>query len=320
MHWLIPFASGLSPRVAQLLPTLVLPNLARLLRRLTLAACDTAEATSLSPPHERAFAAAVGWRADDGCLPFAAHAATHDGIDTSRSAWGLVTPSHWQVGRDRVVMTDPALLQLDAVESRLAFDAVRPLFEDAGLALAWGAPERWYARADALERLPTASLDRVIGRDVESWLRPVVAVAAEADAFARRLRRLQSECQMLLYPHPLNEERESRGAPTLNSFWLSGCGRAQPLASAPPCIDAGLRAACLADDGEAWAAAWQALDNGPLAEAATAVAEGAPVVLTLCGERNAHRFEALPRTAWQRISAGLGRGRVATPHQVLEAL
>ena len=113
-------------------------------------------------------------------------------------------------------------------------------------------------------------------------------------AFARRLRRLQSECQMLLYPHPLNEAREARGAPTLNSIWLSGCGRAQPLVGTPPRIDDRLRAPLLADDAAAWGRAWQALDAGPLAEAASASAQAAPVVLTLCGERNAHRFEATP--------------------------
>ena len=36
----------------------------------------------------------------------------------------------------------------------------------------------------------------------------------------RRVRRLQSEVQMLLHTHPLNAAREDRGDLTVNSFWL----------------------------------------------------------------------------------------------------
>ena len=53
---------------------LALPNLERLLALLTPAARDEGDAGSLSPPHERALAAAWGWQGDDGLLPFAAHA------------------------------------------------------------------------------------------------------------------------------------------------------------------------------------------------------------------------------------------------------
>jgi hypothetical protein len=66
--------------------------------------------------------------------------------------------------------------------------------------------------------LPTASLDRVIGRNIDRWLPDT--------APARLLRRLQNEVQMVLHTHALNDEREAaRPMPTVNSVWLSGCGR-----------------------------------------------------------------------------------------------
>ena len=316
MHLLIPFASGLSDAANQVLHDLTLPNLSQLLARFAPTLRLGSDATTLTPPHELAEAAAFGWEAADGCLPFAAAAARADGIEVGDAAWGLITPAHWHVGRDHVVLADPGALQLGAAESRAAFEAVRELFESEGFRLQWGAPERWYVAHESLADWPTASLDRVIGRDVESWSRTAHAPAASA----RLIRRLQSEVQLLLYPHPLNEAREARGAPTLNSFWLSGCGRAQAVreGDAPSLrIDTSLRAPLLADDWLAWADAWRALDAGALAELAAVAQAHQPAALTLCGERHAQRYEARPPSAWQRLTQ---RFTHVAPHTVLEPL
>ena len=285
MHLLIPFASSPSDSALQVLQNnLELPNLSALLARLrptsqSITAAD-ADAYTLTPPHERALAAFNGWQGADGCLPFAAQAARLDGIDVADLAWGLVTPCHWHVARDHVSLVQPSALALSETESRAAFAAVQPLFEDMDYRLLWGAPMRWYVAHESLADLPCASIDRVIGRNVELWLRGGVTGAAAL----REMRRLQSEWQLLLYPHPLNEEREQRGALTLNSFWLSGCGHAQPTSSQQPAVDNTLRAPCLANDWPAWAEAWRSLDETALALLLNVAREGQPVSLTLCGE------------------------------------
>ena len=311
MHLLIPFASSIAEAATHVLRDLPLPHLAQLLALLTPAQRDDGDAHSLSPPHERAYAAAVGWHGADGCLPFAAQAAALDGIAVGAEAWGLVTPTHWHVGRDHVVLADPAALQLTNEESRAAFDAVHELFASEGLRFEWGAPLRWYAGHESLAELPSAALDRAIGRDVELWMR------AGPSPAARRMRRLQSEAQLLLYPHALNDEREARGALTLNSFWLSGCSRAQPVQGDRVQVDDSLRAPLLAEDWAAWADAWRALDAGDIAACAHAARDGLDVTLTLCGERSAQRYETAPRSLWQRT-----RARFAAPstHELLEAL
>ena len=317
MHLLIPFASALSDAASQVVHDLALPNLAWLLSRLTPTARDEADPFAPSPPHERALAAAWGWRAEAGSLPFAARAAEADGIEVGDLAWGLVTPVHWHVGRDHVTLVDPNALALTEAESRAAFDAVRGLFESEGFTLAWGAPLRWYAAHESLVGLPCASLDRVIGRNVERWMR----VEAGARPGAKLVRRLQSELQLLLYPHAINTEREARGALTINSFWLSGCGRFQPADESAVSVDATLREPLLADDWAAWADAWHALDAGALMQLRGAVMQGresSPTpTITLCGERSAQRFEALPQSLLQRFS---GRWKASPPHTVLEAL
>jgi hypothetical protein len=314
MHLLIPFASGESEAVAHVLRDLALPRLTQLLGRLTPTQRDDGEAYSMSPPHERALAAAFGWHGADGRWPFAAQAAARDGITVGDAAWAFVTPCHWLVGRDHITLLDPAALQLDDADSRAAFDAVRELFETEGFRLEWGGATRWYAAHDSFADLPTASLDRAIGRNVELWLRGDAAGGATP---LKLVRRLQSELQLLLYPHPLNDAREQRGVPTLNSFWLSGCGVFQPDGDAAPEVDDRLRAPLLAEDWVTWADAWRALDAGPLARLLDAAQRGQPVTLTLCGERNAHRFETAPRSAWQALRARFDR---VEPHAVLEAL
>ena len=307
MHLLIPFASGVSDAAAQVLRDLALPNLAQLLARLTLMHRDDADPLTLSPPHERAWGLAQGWHGADGCLPLAAHAALHDGIDVGALAWGLITPVHWHVGRDHVTLADPAALNLSDDESRAAFAAVRELFESEGFRIEWASATRWYAAHERLAELPCASLDRVIGRNVELWMRGTQD---------KLVRRLQSELQLLLYPHALNDEREQRGELTLNSFWLSGCGPAQAT-PADVKVDDSLRGPLLAEDWVAWAQAWRALDAGAIAECLAAARAERSVTLTLCGERGAHRFETAPQGLWQRVS---NRWKTSEPHTLLEAL
>jgi hypothetical protein len=313
MHLLIPFASALSDAAVQVLHELPLPNLAWLLARLAPTMRDEGDAFTASPPHERALAAAWGWHGDAGALPFAARAASADGIEVRDQAWGLVTPVHWHVGRDHVTLVDPQALALTAAESRAAFDAVRDLFESEGIALEWGAPLRWYAAHESFKDLPCASLDRVIGRNVERWMR----VEAGGRPEPKLIRRLQSELQLLLYPHAINTEREARGELTINSFWLSGCGRFQAADEGAVQVDDTLRDALLADDWAAWANAWRALDASRLAALREAVAGGAPVSLTLCGERSAQRFDSGSRSIWQRVA---GHWQTSAPHTVLKAL
>jgi hypothetical protein len=322
MHLLIPFASALSEPAAEVLRDLSLPTLAGLLQRLPADEADEGDEYTLSPPHERALARGWGWPLVDGGLPFAAQAAAADGIDVGDRAWGLLTPAHWDVGRDHVTLSDPQALELDATESRALFDAVRELFESEGIALAWGAPSRWYTSHDSLADYRSASLDRVVGRNVDLWLRGAVPTGASAGhsptAPTRLLRRLQSEVQLLLYPHPINEGREARGEMTVNSFWLSGCGRHRAANVAAVQVDRSLRGPLLQQDWAAWAEAWRALDAGALSTLLAGLEQGGgEVTLTLCGERHARRFRHEPQPLLKRLRR---RWSAPAPAAVLEAL
>jgi hypothetical protein len=294
MHLIVPFAAPLSDAGRAAARSLELPNLARLLGLMDAQGRDEGDEWSLSPPHERALAGALGLAGADGTIPWAARQARADGVDVGGLAWGQLVPVHWHLGTEQVSLVDPATLVLDEETSSALLDAVRELFTGDGFVLAWGAPERWYAAHESLAGLPTASLDRVVGRNVDRWL--------GSDPAARRLRRLQAEVQMLLHAHPLNAAREARGLLPVNSFWLSGCGAAQVERAAPGLVvDERLRASALAEDWAAWVKAWETLDASAIAAGLQALSQGRAVRLTLCGERAGASFAAEQARAWRRL-------------------
>ena len=296
MHLIVAFAApSRSDAGRRALTTVQAPTLQALLGPWRETQRDVSgDETRLSMPHERALARAFDWALNDGLLPWAARLAQHDGIAVGNQAWGLVSPTHWRLGSDRIDLVDPEALALDAPVSRQLFDSAAPVFEAAGFRLAWGAPQRWYAAHESLRSLATASLDRVAGRNIEPWLPDRIA--------SRALRRLQSEVQMLWHTHPVNSAREAAGALPINSFWLSACGVFQSVpADAQALLEQDLRSAALAEDWPAWTEAWRALDAGPIAQLATAFAHGQAVQLTLCGERGSLTLAPQPRAWWQRL-------------------
>ena len=293
MHLLIPFAFCRSEGCVSALRKLKLPHLEKLLSRLTPLALDTGDEFSLSPPHERALARALNLPVVDGLIPWAALQA-----QSLTGAWGFITPCHWQVGGQHIAMSGPDLPDFPAPESQALLAAMQPYFEEDGLTLQFDQPSRWLACGSALEGLATASLDRVAGRHVERWMPPA--------ANAAKLRRLQSEMQMLLYTHPVNEARTARGMPTANSFWLSGTGPLppapqKPAIGPPPTVIPTLRLAAFNEDWAAWAQAWQALDAQQCATLLSALDQGQNCQLTLCGERNSQTLTHQPQTILKRF-------------------
>ena len=291
VHLLVPFAGCASQQCAQALPGLQLPQLRRLLARLGPPQTDAGAADSLSPPHERALARAIGLPVVDGLLPFAALE-----CGTAQAcAW--ITPSHLRVGRDDIAMAHGQELQLDEAASRALLAAMQPYFAEDGIALEYQSPLRWLARGELFRTLPTASLDRVTGRQIERWM--------PAGDAGRPVRRLQQEMQMLLYTLPLNEERQARGLLPVNSFWVSGSGALPPgfqPAPAPQLVQA-LREPALVDDGGAWAAAWQRLDANEIAGLLADLQRGRDVRLTLCGEANSRTWGSANASRWRRLAS-----------------
>jgi hypothetical protein len=297
MHLLIPYANSHSPECQAALKSLKLPNLDKLLRRLPLAHTDAADDTTLSPPHERAMAAACGISAADGQIPFGAfHAAQAGRAVAPGEAWAVITPCHWAVQSQHISLLNPRALNLQEDESRALLAAMLTFFAEDGIELIYDKPTRWLAHGAVFAGLATASPYRVIDngssnagahKSVDDW-------HPRGDA-AKPLRRLQQEMQMLLYTHALTDARTERGGLAVNSFWVSGTGAmsaemlARPASTDITQINT-LRDTAMNADWAGWANAWQQIDANECAALYAASQKGVKVTLMLCGERTAQIY------------------------------
>jgi len=295
-----------------------LPHLARLLARLQPQALDAADEYSLTPPHERALARALGLVSanapfPDGRVPWAAWQA---GVTHTACAW--FTPSHWQVGMEQVTLQPPDDLALDEATSRALFDALRPWAQEDGITLVFEDAKRWRAEGPAFANLPCASLDRVAHRRLDAWLPD-----GERTPQARPLLRLQNEAQMLFYTHAANDARSAKGLAPINGFWISGAGAwsGQANDTAHTVLDT-LRKPALQGDWATWRTAWAALDQGPLADLLARHENGESVQLTLCGERHAQTWAtATAPQGWRpRLASWWPARRTTDTASLLNAL
>ncbi|WP_227494468.1 hypothetical protein [Ramlibacter pallidus] len=308
---LVPFASCAASGCQEALRGLRLPHLQRLLRQMGVEGTDAGDPGSLSAPHERALARAWGLPFEDGLVPLAALQVRQAGQEAGTEGWAWITPAHWRVGRDHVDMALPHDLALDADDSQALLEAMRPYFAEDGITLAYDAPLRWLARADVFRRLPSASLDRVMGRTIDRWM-------PSGDA-GRPVRRLQQEMQMLLYTLPLNDARQRGGLLPVNSFWVSGTGALPPGLPTPLGLQVTpyLRDTALVGDWAGWAAAWEQLDARDGARLLRELEQGRTVRLTLCGEAGTRTWSSAARGAWQRFT---GLFSAPAPSALLEGL
>lgn len=290
-----------------------LPQLQRLVGRLAAQPAETTGLDTLSTPHDRMLARAYGLPETDGLIPFAALQAAQAGDPARGEGWAWITPGHWRVGRDNIVLAHPQELQLDADDSRTLLEAMQPYFAEDGITLTFDAPLRWLARGDIFRTLPTASLDRVIGRRIDDWM--------PAGDAGRPVRRLQQEMQMLLYTLPLNDERQRGGLLPVNSFWVSGTGalpagydvaQARGLQVSPY-----LRDVALQGDWAGWTTAWQQLDAREGTRLAGELERGREVRITLCGETGARSWTSAGAGGWRRWAARL---RTPSVDSLLEGL
>jgi hypothetical protein len=172
---------------------------------------------------------------------------------------------------------------------------------------------RWRASGEVFRGLATASVDRVAGREIGPWL-PHGETGAP-------LRRLQQEMQMLLYTHPVTDQRQLLGLPAVNSFWIHGTGElpAGPLPRPPAGVQMipALSEPAGQDDAASWQAKWQEVDASTLANLLKDLEAGRSLKLTLCGERNARTWSSGGAGLWRRLTNAFNRPTVAA---VLETL
>ncbi|HMM47576.1 MAG TPA: hypothetical protein PKC12_06295 [Thiobacillaceae bacterium] len=148
-----------------------------------------------------------------------------DGGHAGDAYWMRADPVHLALMRDRIVLAGPIALPHEESDA-LAATIIHHF--GAELDLHPLHPQRWYLRFAAAPALATVPLSAAIGRDIE----PLQPQGGDARTFRARL----NELQMLLHAHPVNEAREARGQPPVNSLWLWGGGHRPTAPASPPSV------------------------------------------------------------------------------------
>ena len=200
---------------------------------------QTQSSAALSSSADRALAQCLNLELEDGLMPWAwhhfqgrtpsqepagglpasrIHSGTPSPVPEEDHGYALVSLCNWHVASGQVVM-QPArtITQAESFEFK---NTLAPYFLEDGIELFDHCPGTWLARSPLFKNLPSASMERVMGQDVTPWLIGRGAAPLQ-QACVRTLRRLQSEVQMLLYHHPINDQ----GLTPLNSIWFSGTGQ-----------------------------------------------------------------------------------------------
>lgn len=147
-------------------------------------------------------------------FPIAAISLSTAGGQAGSDYWLRADPVHVRIERDRVILNEIAEPSPD--EARLLCEALSAHFGEAFSPQPMR-PGAWVVRiAEELE-ISTTPPSLAAGQHID----PLLPTGKDA----MQWRRLLNEAQMLLFSHPVNQAREARGEPVINSVWLWGGGR-----------------------------------------------------------------------------------------------
>lgn len=147
--------------------------------------------------------------------PVAPLTAAVDNIDIGGDFWLRADPVHLQLQRNGTrVMAAPALT-VSHDEAMALAAALNAHFNSDGIVLTAPHPARWYIRQTESAGIIAPTLSATAGRSMPPL----------AGARASHWHRVLTEAQMVLHEHQVNEARDARGLPAVNSLLLWGGGR-----------------------------------------------------------------------------------------------
>ncbi len=158
-------------------------------------------------------------------LPVAALTLLMDGGDPREGWWLRADPVHLLADLHQIVAREARHLAISAAEAKALADVFNRHFQAEGLSLQALHPERWYLRLDQDPGIRTYPLEQAAGRNIAPLL--------PHGPHSQYWRSLLTEAQMLFHDAAVNQARQDRGLPSINSLWLWGGGPLPKRAAAP---------------------------------------------------------------------------------------
>lgn len=148
--------------------------------------------------------------------PFAAVARLGSGGARDTRVWMRADPVHLQPQGTELFLTRGADLAIERSEADAILAALNAFFAADGLHFVAGDAHTWFVALEDMPDLATVPLELAHGHSIDQLL----PRGDDAQLWLQRF----NEAQMLLHGLPVNEAREQRAAPTVNSLWLWGAG------------------------------------------------------------------------------------------------
>ncbi len=153
---------------------------------------------------------------EDDALPAGALTLLAEGGAPGDAVWMRADPVHLRLGRTDLTVVPAAAFALDSQEAASLAETLNVHFATE-FELHPVRAKHWCMRIDAAPRLSTRPTAEVAGGDVDTNL--------PQGEDAKHWHALMNEIQMLLHRHPVNEARQARGVPEVNSVWFWGAGK-----------------------------------------------------------------------------------------------
>ncbi|MBI3144981.1 MAG: hypothetical protein HYZ18_06890 [Pseudogulbenkiania sp.] len=137
-----------------------------------------------------------------------------DGLDAATGHWLIADPVHVRIDRDRALLADVGVMNLAQHEADALVDSLNRHFSEDGMTFFAPQPGRWYVSLAEASGASFTPLMDAVGENINEHL----PSGSNGLIWSRWL----NEMQMLLYTHPVNDQREAQGEVSVNSVWLWG--------------------------------------------------------------------------------------------------
>lgn len=150
-------------------------------------------------------------------LPVAALTSLIDIEDPDARYIMRADPVHLRADQSTLRLFDSRSFSITQDEADALVTAFNEFYSDRGWLLVAPSPQRWYLYLPKAPLVTTVSPGEIAGQTID----PNLPRGRDATVWHA----LMNEVQMLFHQHPVNERREAREEPAINSLWFWGEGR-----------------------------------------------------------------------------------------------
>ena len=169
-----------------------------------------------SRPWEVSLQHALGLNAGDTVIPMARALCLSEHTANSSMPVVCADPVHFKPDRDTASLVPGRVMSIEPVDAQALITSLNEFVREDGLEFEFHHASRWILRGVSAEDLAAFPPHYLAERSISPYL--------TTSTDDRQWQRWQTEWQMLLHSHPVNQTRMAAGKLPINSLWIWGGG------------------------------------------------------------------------------------------------